>query len=62
MPCRGVERVFEGIAYHASGGGPVFRSERGLAARMLAPADLALPVGGAVRAPRGALALPPGFP
>jgi hypothetical protein len=41
-----VERVFEGIsAYQAAGGGPVFRSERGLAARMLAPADLALPVG-----------------
>ncbi len=42
-----VERIFEGIsAYQAAGGGPVFRSERGLAsAGPPSPVDLALPVG-----------------
>ncbi len=41
-----VERIFEGIsAYQAAGGGPIFRSERGFAAREVAPVDLALPVG-----------------
>jgi hypothetical protein len=41
-----VERIFEGIsAYQAAGGGPILRSERGFAAALPSPADLARPVG-----------------
>jgi len=43
-----VERVIEGLsAFQAAGGGPVFRSERGLfaAATLPSPAELAVPVG-----------------
>ena len=41
-----VERIVEGIsAFQAAGGGPVFRSERGVFAALDSPAALALPVG-----------------
>jgi hypothetical protein len=41
-----VERIFEGIsAYQAAGGGPILRSERGWAAALSSPADLARPAG-----------------
>jgi hypothetical protein len=41
-----VERIFEGIsAYQAAGGGPILRSERGFAAALPSPSELARPVG-----------------